>query len=70
VIAWHGAEAGGANVLRILARTRPIRVTARFLPPLAGQERANRKTMAAAAQRRIGQALALPPALSESPPIA
>jgi len=69
-IAWHGAETGGANVLRILARTRPIRVTARFLPPLAGPELADRKAMAAAAQQRIGEALALPPALPESPPIA
>jgi 1-acyl-sn-glycerol-3-phosphate acyltransferase len=69
-IAWHGAEEGGANVLRILARTRPIRLTARFLPPLAGSELADRKTMAAAAERRIGEALALPRALPKSPPIA
>ncbi len=70
VIAWHGAEPGGANVLRILARIRPIRITARFLPPLSGTELADRKSMATAAQLRITEALAHPRALSESPPIA
>jgi len=69
-IAWHGAETGGANVLRILARTRSVRVTVRFLPPLARPELADRKTMAAAAERRVRTALPLPAALPESPPIA
>jgi len=69
-IAWHGEEPDGANVLRILARIRPIRVTARFLEPLSGSELADRKSMAAAAQQRIAGALTQPHALSESPPIA
>lgn len=73
-IAWHGAESGAANVLRVLARLRPVRVTVRILPPLSGAERATRKTMAAAAQRRIAGALGLPDAapsaLPMPPPIA
>lgn len=69
-IAWFGDEPGGANVLRMLARTRPIRVTARFLEPLAGPELADRKAMASVAQRRIAEALKLSPALPKTRSIA
>ena len=65
-IAWHGEETGAANVLRVLARLRPVRLTVSFLPPLSGPERATRKAMAAAARHRVAAALALP----MPPPIA
>lgn len=58
-IAWIGDEPGLANFRKIMARTRPIYLTVRFLDPLAGDELANRKTMAAAAQARIAKALGL-----------
>jgi len=67
-IAWHGTEPGGANILRILARLRPVTVTVRFLAPLAEPELANRKAMAMAAERRIAEALALP-TLSQPAPM-
>lgn len=56
-IAWVGDEPGMRNFLRVMSRTRPVRLTIRFLDPLAGEELANRKTMAAAAQKRIDGAL-------------
>ncbi|MGN6497186.1 MAG: lysophospholipid acyltransferase family protein [Tsuneonella sp.] len=56
-IAWVGEEHGLDNFKRILARLRPIRLTVRFLAPLAGDELADRKAMAAAAQRAIARAL-------------
>jgi 1-acyl-sn-glycerol-3-phosphate acyltransferase len=52
-IAWVGDEHGLANFRRILARRRPIRLTLHFLPPLAGEALANRKTIAAAAREAI-----------------
>lgn len=52
-IAWVGEEHGLANFLRILARSRPIRLTLHFLPPLSGEALTNRKTIAAAASRAI-----------------
>lgn len=52
-IAWIGEEHGLDNFLRILARARPVRLTVRFLPPLAGAALANRKTIAAAARDAI-----------------
>lgn len=58
-IAWLDGEPGMDNVRRILARTRPVRLTIRFLPPLSGAAMRNRKTMAAAAQAAIAEALAL-----------
>ena len=58
-IAWVGDEPGLANFRKIMARTRPVYVTLRFLDPLAGAELTNRKTMAAAAQARIATALGL-----------
>ncbi len=58
-IAWHGEEPGLANVRRILARSRPVELTIRFLEPLAGDALANRKAMTAAAQEAIARALRL-----------
>jgi 1-acyl-sn-glycerol-3-phosphate acyltransferase len=57
-IAWVGAEPGLRNAATILSRTRPIHLTLRFLPPLAGPALADRKTMAAAARAAIERALA------------
>lgn len=57
-IAWVGDEHGFDNFLRILARRRPVAVTVRFLPPLAGAELTNRKTMAQAAREAILHGLA------------
>ena len=56
-IAWVGDEHGLDNFKRILARLRPIRLTIRFLAPLAGDDLTDRKTVAAAAQRAIARAL-------------
>jgi 1-acyl-sn-glycerol-3-phosphate acyltransferase len=58
-IAWFGAETGGRNVLRLLARTAPVRLTIRFLEPLHGPQIADRKAMAAAAQATVASALRL-----------
>lgn len=58
-IAWFGDEPGMANVRRILARRRPVRLTIRFLAPLEGVALADRKAMAAAAHAAIGEALRL-----------
>lgn len=57
-IAWFEDEPGLANVRRILARPK-VDLTIRFLDPLSGDELANRKTMTAAAQDAIAQALRL-----------
>jgi lyso-ornithine lipid O-acyltransferase len=56
-IAWVGEEAGLDNFKRILARLRPIRLTIRFLEPLAGADLTDRKTVAAAAQAAIARAM-------------
>jgi 1-acyl-sn-glycerol-3-phosphate acyltransferase len=58
-IAWLADEPGSDNVRRILARTRPVKLAVRFLDPLAGEALRDRKTMAAAAQRAVAQALRL-----------
>jgi lyso-ornithine lipid O-acyltransferase len=52
-IAWVGTEHGVVNFKRILARSRPVELTVRFLPPLAGEALASRKTIAAAAREAI-----------------
>ena len=52
-IAWVGEEHGLDNFKRILARARPLRLTARFLPPLTGEALRDRKTMAAAARAAL-----------------
>ncbi|KRA84565.1 hypothetical protein ASD76_02170 [Altererythrobacter sp. Root672] len=59
-ISWFGDEPGMANVRRILSRPGRIELTIRFLEPLSGEALANRKTMTAAAQQAIAQALRLP----------
>ncbi len=56
-IAWVGKEPGLDNFLRILARAQPVTLTVRFLPALKGEALANRKTIAAAAQGAILQAM-------------
>ena len=66
-IAWTDDEPGLTNFLRILARAQPVALTVRFLPPLAGEALTNRKTIAAAAQEAIFQALGSSPAASPAP---
>lgn len=58
-IAWVGAVPGLRNAAKILSRTRPVHLTLRFLPPLAGPALADRKAMASAARAAIARALAL-----------
>lgn len=55
-MAWVGEEPGLDNFKRILARLRPLHLTIHFLPPLAGPQLANRKTMASAAQEAVRRA--------------
>jgi 1-acyl-sn-glycerol-3-phosphate acyltransferase len=57
-IAWVGGEPGLTNACKILARTRPVHLTLRFLAPLTGGALADRKTMAAAARYAIEHGLA------------
>lgn len=52
-IAWIGEEHGLDNFLRILARGRPLRVGVHFLPILAGDQLASRKTIAQAAREAL-----------------
>lgn len=56
-VAWFAAEPGMVNVRKILARPGGVELTIRFLEPLSGEALANRKTMTAAAQAAIEQAL-------------
>ena len=56
-IAWVGDEHGLDNFLRILARSRPVRLTVHFLEPLTGQALTNRKTIAATARQELLSAL-------------
>ncbi len=56
-IAWFDDEPGMVNVRRILSRPGRVELTIRFLEPLAGEALANRKTMTAAAQAAITEAL-------------
>ena len=56
-IAWVGEEHGLDNFKRILARARPLRLTVRFLPPLAGGALHDRKTIASAARSAMLAAL-------------
>jgi len=58
-IAWFGDEPGMANVQKILSRPGRVELTIRFLEPLTGEALTNRKTMTAAAQAAIEQALRL-----------
>jgi lyso-ornithine lipid O-acyltransferase len=52
-IAWVGDEPGPANFRRILARSEPIELTIRFLPPLAPDQAADRKHIAQAAREAL-----------------
>lgn len=56
-LAWVGDEHGLDNFLRIIARRRPVALTVRFLPVLAGDQLASRKTIAAAAREAMLGAL-------------
>lgn len=56
-IAWVGEEHGLDNVVRTLARSHPVALTVRFLPPLAGDALTNRKTIAAAARAALADAM-------------
>ncbi|MCA1662193.1 MAG: 1-acyl-sn-glycerol-3-phosphate acyltransferase [Novosphingobium sp.] len=56
-IAWVGDEHGLDHFKRILARSAAIRLTVRFLPPLAGAALADRKAIAAAARAALLAAL-------------
>lgn len=49
-IAWVGDEPGTSNFLRILARSEPLALTVRFLPPLAASQTLDRKHIAQAAR--------------------
>jgi len=52
-VAWVGEETGLANFLRITARRERIVLAIHFLPALAGEVLANRKTIATAARDAI-----------------
>lgn len=52
-LAWVGEEPGLTNVLRILARWRPVKLTVHFLPALTCDQRGSRKTIALAARSAI-----------------
>ena len=54
-IAWHGGEAGLANVLKVLGRKGSFPVTVRLLLPLAESD--DRKVLAKAAREAIAAAL-------------
>ena len=56
-IAWVGDEPGLHNVMRVLARIRPVRLTIIYLEPLGGEDMVDRKAMAQAAQAAIAIAL-------------
>ena len=59
-IAWVGEEHGLDNFLRILANSKPVRLTVHFLPPLSGAALENRKMIAAAARSAMLQELLQP----------
>ena len=56
-VAWVGEDHGMDNFLRILARSRPIRINVHFLEPLSGDALANRKSIARAARSAIAAAM-------------
>ena len=57
-IAWVGDEHGLDNFFRILARSKPLRLTIHFLTPLAGPALESRKTIAQAARDAMLKQLA------------
>lgn len=56
-MAWVGEEPGMDNVLRTLARWKPLHLTVHFLPPLATEQRADRKAAARYAREAIATAM-------------
>jgi 1-acyl-sn-glycerol-3-phosphate acyltransferase len=58
-IAWIGGEPGLVNAFKVLARSRPVHLTLRFLPPLVGAALTDRKAIAAAVRQTIARELAL-----------
>lgn len=58
-ISWVGEEHGLDNFKRILARSRPVYLTIRYLPPLTGAALTDRKALAAAARSALIEALHL-----------
>ncbi|WP_338243940.1 lysophospholipid acyltransferase family protein [Aurantiacibacter hainanensis] len=56
-ISWVGEEPGLDNFRRILGRVRPVRLDVHFLPPVAGDDLASRKTITSAAHDAIGAAI-------------
>jgi lyso-ornithine lipid O-acyltransferase len=59
-IAWVGDEPGLDNFKRLMTRTKPLRLTVHFLPPLTGEALTNRKTVANAARDAIQGAMGRP----------
>ena len=57
-VAWVGEEHGLDNFLRILSRSKPVRLTVHFLLPLSGGALENRKSIAAAARDAMLKQLA------------
>ena len=57
-MSWVGDEPALHNVERMLARWRPKRLEITFLEPLSGPALADRKSMAAAAQAAVTEAMA------------
>ncbi len=53
-VSWVGEEPGLDNFKRVLARLRPVRLDVHFLPPVSGDDLANRKAITAAAHGAIG----------------
>jgi len=58
-IAWFDGEPGMTNVQKILSRPGRVELTLKFLEPLSGEALTSRKTMTAAAQAAIAEALRL-----------
>lgn len=56
-LAWVGDEPGLANFMQVMARTRPIRLTVHFLPPIDGGALAHRKSIAETARNAILRAM-------------
>jgi lyso-ornithine lipid O-acyltransferase len=56
-LAWIGVEPGQHNFKRLMAQRTPARLNVHFLPPLAGDDLANRKSIANAARMAILQEL-------------
>ncbi|MCC7394335.1 MAG: 1-acyl-sn-glycerol-3-phosphate acyltransferase [Sphingomonadaceae bacterium] len=56
-VAWVGEEPGLHNVLRILARRRPIETVIHFLQPFAGDGIGGRKLIASESRRRMEEVM-------------